>query len=92
MMRALQGKTARVVFFVATITGIIGSPALADEPVAERTVQVSGTGTDLLNGTVVHSKKPTATGVIQQGTEIVDLTGDLNGKILYHVTTAPSRS
>jgi hypothetical protein len=87
MMRGLQRKTARSVFFVVTIMGTIGTATLADEPIAKRTVQVSGTGTDLLNGTIVHSKKPTATGVIQRGTEIVDLSGDLNGKILYHVTT-----
>jgi len=35
---------------------------------------------------IVHSKKPTATGVIQRGNEIVELSGDLNGKVLYHVT------
>jgi hypothetical protein len=87
MMRGLQGITARGVFFVAAITGTIGAAAMADEPIAKRTVQVSGTGTDLLNGAIVHSKKPTATGVIQRGTEIVELSGDLNGKILYHVTT-----
>src|SRR5271167_661647 len=87
MMQGLQGITARSVFFLATITGTIGSTALADESIAKRTVQVSGTGTDLLNGTIIHSKKPTATGVIQRGTEIVELSGDLNGKILYHVTT-----
>jgi hypothetical protein len=60
---------------------------MADEPVAKRTLQVSGTGTDLLNGAIAHTKKPTATGVIQKGAEIVELNGDLNGKILYHVTT-----
>jgi hypothetical protein len=86
-MRALQGNTARGVFFVATIMGAIGSSAFADEPIVKRTVQVSGTGTDLLNGTIVHSKKPTTTGVVQRGTEIVELSGDLNGKVLYHVTT-----
>src|ERR1022692_1412317 len=85
MMRGLQGITARGVFFVAAITGTIGAAAMADEPIAKRTVQVSGTGTDLLNGAIVHSKKPTATGVIQRGTEIVELSGDLNGKILYQV-------
>jgi hypothetical protein len=56
MMRDLQGITARGVFFVATITGAVGSTAMADEPIVNRTVQVSGTGTDLLNGAVVHSK------------------------------------
>ena len=88
MMRGLQGITVRGVFFVATITGTIGSAAMADEPIVKHTVQVSGTGTDLLNGAIVHTKKPTATGSIQRGTEIVELSGDLNGKILYHVTTA----
>jgi hypothetical protein len=86
-MRGLQGITARGVIFVATITGTIGSATMADEPVVKRTIQVSGTGTDLLNGTIVHSKKPTATGEIQRGTEIVELSGDLKGKVLYHVTT-----
>ena len=86
-MRGLQGITARGVFFVAATTGMIGNAAIADEPVVKRTIQVSGTGTDLLNGAIVHSNKQTATGVIQRGTEIVDLSGDLNGKILYHVTT-----
>jgi len=79
--------TARGVFFIATIAGTISSAALADEPIVYRTVHVSGTGTDLLNGTIVHSKNPTAMGVIQRGTEIVELSGDLNGKVLYHVTT-----
>ncbi len=87
MMRGLQAITARGVFLIATMAGTIGSAALADEPIVKHSVQVSGTGTDLLNGAIVHSKKPTATGVIQRGTEIVELSGDLNGKILYHVTT-----
>jgi hypothetical protein len=86
-MRGLRGMAAKAVFLVATIAGTIGSSALADESIAKRSIRVSGTGTDLLNGSIVHSKKPTATGVIQRGTEIVDLSGDLNGKILYHVTT-----
>jgi hypothetical protein len=87
MMRGLQGIAARGLFWSAPIAGMIGGTVIADEPVVKRTVQVSGTGTDLLNGTVIHSKKPTATGIIQRGTEIVELSGDLNGKILYHVTT-----
>lgn len=78
MMRGLQGITTRGVFFVATITGTIGSTAMTDDPIVKPTVQVSGTGTDLLNGALVHSKMPTATGVIQRGTEIVELSGDLN--------------
>jgi hypothetical protein len=87
MVRGLQEIISKSLFFVATTAGPIGGTAIADEPVIKRTVQVSGTGTDLLNDTIVHSKKPTAAGVIQRGTEIVELSGDLKGKILYHVTT-----
>jgi hypothetical protein len=86
-MRGLRAITPIGVCFAATVTAAIGSAAWADEPIVERIVQVSGTGTDLLGGAIVHSKKPTATGVIQRGTEIVELSGDLSGKILYHVTT-----
>jgi hypothetical protein len=60
---------------------------LAEEGASGRAVEVSGTGTDLLNGAIVHSKAQTATGVIQHGTEMVELSGDLVGKVLYHVTT-----
>ncbi len=52
-----------------------------------KSVHVSGTGTDLLNGAVVHSKKSLPNGEIQRSTEIVELEGDLKGKVLYHVTT-----
>ena len=52
-----------------------------------RTIQVKGTGTDLLNGAVIHSKTKTATGLTQRSTEIVVLDGDLNGRVLYDVTT-----
>jgi hypothetical protein len=86
MVHGMLGITARRILIVATISGLIGA-AIADETAGKRTIQVSGTGTDLLNGAIVHSKKATATGVIQRGTEIVELSGDLNGKILYHVTT-----
>ncbi len=50
-------------------------------------VQVNGTGTDLLNGAIVHSKRQTPTGMIQRSTETVELKGDLTGRILYHVTS-----
>jgi len=51
------------------------------------TIQVSGSGLDHLDTAVVHSQENTATGMIQHGTEIVDLTGDLRGRVLYHVTS-----
>jgi hypothetical protein len=52
-----------------------------------RSVPVAGSGTDLLNGAIVHSKKQSPTGMIQKSTETVELKGDLTGRILYHVTS-----
>jgi hypothetical protein len=54
---------------------------------AARTVPVAGSGVDFLNTAIVHSKEITETGMIQQSTEIVELNGDLKGRVLYHVTS-----
>jgi hypothetical protein len=51
------------------------------------TIAVAGSGVDHLTSALIHSKKATPTGMIQNSTEIVDLTGDLKGRVLYHVTT-----
>jgi hypothetical protein len=50
-----------------------------------RSVEVTGTGTDLLTGAIVYSKRQTPNGMIQRSTETVELKGDLNGRVLYHV-------
>jgi hypothetical protein len=52
-----------------------------------RTVQVSGSGFDDLANAIVHWQRPTPTGTIQQSTEVVELFGDLRGRVLYHVTS-----
>ena len=52
-----------------------------------RTVQVAGSGVDRLDTSIVHSEEPTATGMVQRSTQTVDLTGDLAGRVLYHVTS-----
>lgn len=51
------------------------------------TINVAGSGVDLLNTAIVHSTRATATGTIQRSTETVELTGDLRGRVLYHVTS-----
>jgi hypothetical protein len=86
-MRDIYDRKAIAGVLLAAMMITVAGGATADEAGTNRAVQVSGTGTDLLNGAIIHSKKPTATGVIQEGTEIVELSGDLNGKVLYHVTT-----
>ena len=52
-----------------------------------RTAQVSGSGFDDLAAAIVHWQRPTPTGTIQQSTEVVELFGDLRGRVLYHVTS-----
>jgi len=54
---------------------------------ADRTIAVSGYGYDDLVHAIVHWQAPTATGIIQQSTEIVELFGDLRGRVLYQVTS-----
>jgi hypothetical protein len=67
---------------------VLGLPsAFANGMPRGKTIRVSGTGTDLQNSALVYSKKSTPNGEIQRSTEIIDLDGDLKGKVLYHVTS-----
>jgi hypothetical protein len=50
-------------------------------------VPVAGSGVDHLVTALVHTQEPTPTGKIQKSTEIVELSGDLKGFVLYHVTS-----
>lgn len=57
------------------------------EPQGYRWVEVSGVGTHLFTTAVVHSTQPKENGFIQRSTDIVELDGDLIGRVLYHVTS-----
>ena len=61
----------------------------AAAPVANgiTTIAVSGSGIDQLTTAIIHSKEIVPNGMIQKSTEIVELTGDLKGRVLYHVTS-----
>jgi hypothetical protein len=77
--------SARSVFACAVALQVLTLPTLASA--ANQTVLVSGSGIDLANGAIVHSKKTTATGSVEQTTETVELSGDLHGRVLYQVTS-----
>jgi len=64
-----------------------GNGGAADSGAGSRTVKVSGSGYDALKTAIVHSKQVTPTGMIQRATATVELHGDLNGRVLYHVTS-----
>lgn len=80
---------------VSIVVAITNSSALfaqehsanAGKETGTTTVNVAGSGLDHLTTAVIHSKKSTSTGTIQESTEIVELSGDLKGRVLYHVTT-----
>jgi hypothetical protein len=61
--------------------------AATSETANPQSIEVSGSGTDLLNAAIVHAKTETAQGTIQKSTEVVELNGDLTGKVLYQVTS-----
>lgn len=82
----VRGIVALSVGWISLCTGaaaIAGEGGLS----SKRSVQVVGNGTDLLNGAIVHSKRQTPNGFVQKSTEIVELKGDLIGRVLYHVTS-----
>jgi len=75
-------------FAVIVLSATGGAPAFAEpSPSDTTTVAVSGSGVDRLTTAIVHSEEPTATGKVVRSTEIVELTGDLKGLVLYHVTS-----
>ena len=49
-----------------------------------RWVPVAGTGTHYFTTAIIHSQEPRPTGFIQRSTDIVELEGDLKGRVLYH--------
>jgi hypothetical protein len=53
----------------------------------QRTVQVQGSGVDRADSAVVHAEQQDASGLTRTATEIVELEGDLHGRVLYQVTT-----
>lgn len=54
---------------------------------AQAPFAVSGSAVHYFSRAIVHSQEPTATGLIQHSTDIVELTGDLQGYVLYHPTS-----
>ena len=85
-------RASHVAALVALSIGPADAGETRDSPDARRdavttVVPVAGSGVDHLSTAIVHSQEPTLTGKIQKSTEIVELSGDLKGFVLYHVTS-----
>ena len=88
LSRTLAVAALTTLFISDTGARVVGNSSAVPATGTTRTVKVSGSGFDDLNNAIVHWEKPTATGKIQQSTQIVELYGDLRGRVLYHVTSA----
>jgi len=83
MRQALIAAATATLLIVYT-EGSAGRVAQADESL---TRSVSGTAIHHFTTALIHTEKPTATGKVQRSTDIIDLDGDLKGRVLYHPTT-----
>lgn len=93
-------KTMRTWFGMAVL--VVAGPLLADcvqEPLAAdsrggtgvaalRSLAVAGSGIHYFSTAIVHSQTPTPAGMTQLSSDIVELAGDLEGYLLYHVTSS----
>jgi hypothetical protein len=75
--------------FVAALVVVGAMAADARVPQNERSVPraVSGKAVHYFTTAIIHSETPTATGKVQRSTDIVELSGDLTGRVLYHPIT-----
>lgn len=86
-IRVVALVSATALCLTAGGAGVAAESGAAPSAGHTNTVKVAGSGFDDLANAIVHWQKPTPTGVTQQSTEIVELFGDLRGRVLYHVTT-----
>ena len=88
-MISCRGPVAITAFMIVNAAGVVAQTRAAPASLRVDTlaISVAGSGLDHLTTSVVHSVRGKPHGMIQQSTEIVDLAGDLVGRVLYHVTT-----
>lgn len=63
------------------------SEAPATRAASSHTFPVSATGVHYFSTAIIHSREPTTNGRIQRSTDIIKLSGDIEGYILYHPTS-----
>src|SRR5512134_2176292 len=65
----------------------MASDARGPQDQQSTTRAVSGRAVHYFTTAIIHSQTPTATGMIQRSTDIIELSGDLKGRVLYHPTS-----
>src|SRR5688572_17407971 len=69
------------------LAGAMASDARVLQSHQSVTRSVSGKAVHHFTTAIIHSETPTPTGKIQRSTDIIDLSGDLKGRVLYHPTS-----
>ena len=82
-----QAPAAAVTSAAIVLVCAVASAARAPREQPSTTRPVSGKAVHYFTTSIVHSETPTATGKVQRSTDIVELSGDLKGRVLYHPTT-----
>jgi hypothetical protein len=70
-----------------TVLKAAGQEAASRSMAGKRTFPVAGGAVHYLSTAAVHSEESSDAGKIQRSTEVIRLTGDLDGYILYHPTS-----
>lgn len=89
-MEDIDGRRFRTLVLGATLVMLVGGLAFAvsrAEASPRHAVAVEGAGVHFFTTAIIHSQEQTETGMIQRSSDVVTLTGDLQGHVLYHPTS-----
>ena len=88
MQPLLRHSVASFVFLLsAAACSDDGGVVVSASPVALETLPVSGTATHYFSTAITHSETPVEGGTVNRSTDIIRLSGGLEGYVLYHPVT-----
>lgn len=85
--RLLVGTVGAALLTVGGLAAGSAAAAPSQAPGQLRTEDVSGTGVHRFTESIVHQEATPDNGFVQRSTDVVELRGDVEGYILYHVTS-----
>lgn len=88
-MKQIQHTTTAVILSLGLLGVFTGSSVEAEafSPRDKRWSPVSGSAIHYFPNAILHSSEDTDNGKVERSTDTIDLTGDINGRIVYHVTS-----
>jgi hypothetical protein len=80
-------KHSKSIKIIAVIMSLVATAHCSAKSFKNKWFPVSGTGIHYFSTSTGHSEEATETGLVKRSTDIIELFGDINGKVLYHVTS-----